>query len=67
MRPKLALQHAEDYEKKKKIVGHLRNIWNYIKKNKIKRFILDHLLLVTTEVDIEHMKVIESIIKQLGK
>ena len=28
---------------------------------------LDHLLLVTTEVDIEHMKVIESIIKQLGK
>jgi hypothetical protein len=40
MRPKLALQHAEDYEKKKKIVEHLRNIANYIKKNKIKRFIL---------------------------
>lgn len=28
---------------------------------------LDHLLLVTTEVDTEHMKVIESIVKQLGK
>jgi hypothetical protein len=40
MMPKLALQHAEDYEKKKKIVEHLRNIANYIKKNKIKRFIL---------------------------
>jgi len=36
MRPKLALQHAEDYEKKKKIVEHLRSIGNYIKKNKIK-------------------------------
>ena len=40
MRPKLALQHAEDYEKKKKIVEHLRSIRNYIKKDKIKRFIL---------------------------
>ena len=40
MRPKLALQHAEDHEKKKKIVEHLRSIGNYIKKNKIKRFIL---------------------------
>ena len=38
MRPKLALQHAEDYEKKKKNVEHLRSIGNYIKKNKIKRF-----------------------------
>jgi hypothetical protein len=28
---------------------------------------LDHLLLVTTDVDTEHMKVIESIVKQLGK
>jgi hypothetical protein len=27
----------------------------------------DHLLLVTTEVDTEHMKVIDSILKQLGK
>ena len=27
----------------------------------------DHLLLVTTEVDIEHVKVIDSILKQLGK
>ena len=27
----------------------------------------DHLLLVTTEVDTEHMKVINSILKQLGK
>jgi hypothetical protein len=27
----------------------------------------DHLLLVTTEVDIEHMKVIDDILKQLGK
>jgi hypothetical protein len=28
---------------------------------------LDHLLLVTTEADTEHMKVIDSILKQLGK
>jgi hypothetical protein len=38
---------------------------------KIKRIIFtldpDHLLLVTTEVDAEHMKVIDSILKQLGK
>jgi hypothetical protein len=38
---------------------------------KIKRIIFtldhDHLLLVTTEVDTEHMKVIDSILKQLGK
>ena len=27
----------------------------------------DHLLLVTTEVDTEHMKVIDSVLKQLGK
>ena len=27
----------------------------------------DHLLLVTTEADTEHMKVIDSILKQLGK
>jgi hypothetical protein len=27
----------------------------------------DHLLLVTTEVDIEHMKVIDGILKELGK
>jgi hypothetical protein len=37
---------------------------------KIKRIIFtldhDHLLLVTTEVDTEHMKVIDSILKQLG-
>ena len=39
MRPKLAL-HAEDYEKKKKIVEHLRSIGNYIKKNKIKQLIV---------------------------
>ncbi|HYA84377.1 MAG TPA: DUF6659 family protein [Candidatus Bathyarchaeia archaeon] len=39
--------------------------------DKIKRIIFtldhDHLLLVTTEVDTEHMKVIYSILKQLGK
>jgi hypothetical protein len=39
--------------------------------DKIKRIIFtldhDHLLLVTTEVDTEHMKVIDSILKQLGK
>jgi hypothetical protein len=38
---------------------------------KIKRIIFtldhDHLLLVTTEVDTEHMKVIDSILKQFGK
>jgi hypothetical protein len=38
---------------------------------KIKRIIFtldhDHLVLVTTEVDTEHMKVIDSILKQLGK
>jgi hypothetical protein len=38
---------------------------------KIKRIIFtldpDHILLVTTEVDTEHMKVIDSILKQLGK
>jgi Family of unknown function (DUF6659) len=38
---------------------------------KIKRIIFtldhDHLLLVTTEVDNEHIKVIDSILKQLGK
>ena len=38
---------------------------------KIKRIIFtldhDHLLLVTTEVHTEHMKVIDSILKQLGK
>ncbi|MFZ0223749.1 MAG: DUF6659 family protein [Candidatus Nitrosopolaris sp.] len=37
---------------------------------KIKRIIFtldhDHLLLVTTQVDTEHMKVIDSILKQLG-
>jgi len=38
---------------------------------KIKRIIFtldhDHLLLVTTEVDTEHMKVIDSILRQIGK
>jgi hypothetical protein len=28
---------------------------------------LDHLLLVTTEVDAEHVKVIDRILQQLGK
>lgn len=48
-----------------------REKYSMVEYEKIKRITFtldsDHLLLVTTEVDTEHMKVIDSILKQLGK